>query len=81
MNKKIKPQRGITYECYIGYTDSHGNRVRRGAKYWFLDDNFRDYFYMMSISNKGYSVVVSKDKFTSHFIPLNPLDAHYLPND
>ena len=81
MNKKIKPQRGITYECYIGFTDRVGTRARRGVRYFFLDDNFYDFFYMMKINNKGYAVMIPKDKFASHFIPLNPLDAHYLPND
>ena len=81
MNKKIKPQRGITYECYMGFTDKTGTRARRGTRYWFLDDSFSDYFNMMKISNKGYAVMIPKDKFVSHFIPLNPLDAHYLPND
>jgi hypothetical protein len=72
--KKIKPQRGITYECYIGFTDRTDTRARRGTRYWFLDDNFNGYFYMMPISNKGYAVMILKDKFTSHFIPLNLLD-------
>ena len=72
--KKIKPQRGITYECYIGFSDKVGTRARRGTRYFFLDDGNNDFFYMMKINNKGYAVMISKDKFTSHFIPLNPLD-------
>ena len=29
----IKPQRGITYECYMGFTDKMGARARRGRRY------------------------------------------------
>lgn len=70
---KIKPQRGITYECYRGFTDKSGARARRGRRYVFLSDSFTDNFFMFTVSDKGYSIMVPKEKFTSHFIPLNPL--------
>lgn len=77
---KIKAQRGVTYECYRGFTDTVGNRVRRGQRCVVLSD-LRDYYYMISPSGTGYGKMVPKDEFASRFIPLNPLDAHYLPND
>ena len=77
---KIKAQRGITYECYRGFTDSVGTRVRRGQRYVMLSDLINSY-YMISPSGKGYGKLVPKKEFASRFIPLNPLDAHYLPND
>jgi hypothetical protein len=80
-SKKIKPQRGITYECYAGFTDITDTRARRGRRYVFLADSFRDDWFMFPASNKGIAVMVPKEKFASHFIPLNPLDAHYIPND
>jgi hypothetical protein len=72
--KKIKPQRGITYECYIGFTDHMGARARRGRRYVFLSDSFTDYFFMFTVSDKGLAIAVPKEKFVSHFIPLNPID-------
>jgi hypothetical protein len=77
--KKIRPQRGVTYECYIGFTDHTGVRARRGRRYVFVSDSFSDFWFMFPASNKGYAAAVPKDKFASHFIPLNPLDALYLP--
>jgi len=79
MKNKIKPQRGVTYECYIGFTDHTGVRARRGRRYVFVSDNFRDFWFMFPANDKGYAVAAPKDKFASHFIPLNPLDALYVP--
>ena len=73
MIKKIKAQRGVTYECYIGFTDQMGTRVRRGRKYVLLSDGF-SYYYMIGSSGKGYGVAVPRETFASHFIPLNPID-------
>jgi hypothetical protein len=74
---KIRPQRGVTYECYIGYTDRMGTRVRRKRKYVLLSENsFLDY-YMIGSSGRGFLVAVPRDKFTSHFIPVNPLPQDY----
>jgi len=70
---KIKPQRGITYECYIGFTDFMGSRARRGQRVFLLGE-FREYYYMMSTSMKGHGKAVSKEKFASHFCPVNPLN-------
>jgi hypothetical protein len=71
---KIKPQRGVTYECYMGYTDRMGTRVRRGRRYAVLSEGLRDDYYMISISGKGFGIAVPKEKFVSHFIPVNPLE-------
>ena len=70
---QIKPQRGVRYECYMGYTDNMGTRVRRGRLYIFEKDNFHGFYLMYTASGKGYSIAVDKDKFTSHFIPVNPI--------
>ena len=80
MKNTIKPHRGITYECYIGYVDHMGNRVRKG-QHFFLMGELRDYYLMMNPNMKGYNKSIKKKEFASHYIPLNPLDAHYLPND
>ena len=76
MSKKffIKAQRGITYECYMGYTDSMGTRVRRGKRYAVFSEGLRDDYYMISISGKGFSIAVPKEKFASHFVPVNPVE-------
>jgi len=76
MSKKffIKAQPGVTYECYMGMTDRTGTRVRRGRRYYMLTDGFTDNYYFYPISGKGYAVMVPKEKFVSHFIPLNPID-------
>jgi hypothetical protein len=70
---KIKPQFGITYECYIGFTDFMGSRARRGQRVYLLGE-FREYYYMLPTSMKGYGKAVSKEKFASHFVPVNPLN-------
>jgi hypothetical protein len=76
--KKIKAQRGVTYECYRGFTDTAGSRARRGQRYVMMSD-LREYYYMISPSGTGYGKLVPKEEFASRFIPLNPLDAVYLP--
>ena len=76
MNIKIKPQYGITYECYIGYKDHMGNRVRKGQQY-FLMGELRDYWVMMNPTMKGYHKSIKKEEFASHYIPLNPLPQVY----
>jgi len=69
MNKnKQKPQRGVTYECYMGFTDDLGVRVRRGRHYIFIKDRFETFYYMYTASGKGYAIAIPKDKFESHFI-------------
>ena len=70
---KIKPQPGVTYECYIGFTDFMGSRARRGQRVFLLGE-FREYYYMMSTSMKGHGKAVSKEKFASHFVPLNSIE-------
>jgi hypothetical protein len=72
--KKIKPQRGITYECCKGFTDRTGTRARRGRRYVFLSDSFTNDFFMFTVHDKGYAVMVPKKEFASHFVPLNPIN-------
>ena len=77
MSKKVKiirPQRGITYECYRGFTDRMGARARRGRRYCFLSNSFTEYFFMFTISDRGLAVAVDKKKFAAHFIPVNPIE-------
>lgn len=69
----FKPQPGITYECYMGYTDRMGKRVRRGTKYYYIQDSFRDFWYMFTVSGRGVAAAIDKGKFEKHFIPVNPL--------
>ena len=75
MSKKfyIKAQRGITYECYIGFSDWTGAKARRGQRY-ALQSDFRDYYSLTPVSGKGYSKMIRKDKFASHFVPVNPVN-------
>ncbi len=75
MNKKfyIKAQRGITYECYIGFSDWTGAKARRGQRY-ALQGDFRDYYSVIPVSGQGYSKMIRKEKFASHFIPVNPIE-------
>jgi hypothetical protein len=68
----IKAQRGITYECYRGFTDQSDSRVRRGQRY-ALQCDYRDFYSVICVSGQGYSKMIRKEKFASHFIPLNPL--------
>jgi len=71
---KIKPQRGVTYECYMGMTDRTGTRVRRGRRFSYFSDNFTDDYYFYPISGQGFAVMVPKEKFVSHFVPVNPVE-------
>jgi hypothetical protein len=75
MSKKffIKAQRGITYECYIGFSDMSGARARRGQRYAMQCD-YRDFYSVIPVSGKGYSKMIRKEKFASHFVPVNPID-------
>jgi len=75
MSKKffIKAQYGITYECYIGFSDGSGARARRVQRY-ALSCDYRDFYSVIPVSGKGYSKMIRKEKFMSHFIPVNPID-------
>lgn len=69
MSKTIKPQQGVVYECYKGYTDAGSDRVRVGQKFvWDGDDDGTQYVFDKA-SGKGTSVFVPKDKFASYFCP------------
>jgi hypothetical protein len=74
MSTKIKPQVGVVYECYKGFTDSHGDRCRKGQKYIFKGSEAYendDYYYMDKASGRGAQIEIAKDKFASHFCPAN----------
>ena len=74
MSTKIKPQVGVVYECYKGFTDSHGDRCRVGQKFIFKGgeayENYA-YYYMDKASGRGAQIEIAKDKFASHFCPAN----------
>ena len=74
MSKKffIKAQHGITYECYKGFSDCFNARARRGQRY-ALHSNFTDHYSVILVSGQGYSKIIRKEKFASHFIPVNPI--------
>lgn len=74
MNKKffIKAQRGVTYECYRGFTEGSGARARRGQRY-ALQGEYSSFYSVIPVSGKGYSKMIDKDKFASHFIPVDPI--------
>jgi len=67
----IKPKVGVIYECYKGFTDKYGDRVRKGQKFILKDeDNIYDDCYILDkASGRGVDICINKDKFTSHFIP------------
>jgi hypothetical protein len=69
----IKAKRGVTYECYRGFTDQSGSRARR-KQHYALQCDYRDYYSVIPVSGQGYSKMIRKDKFASHFIPLNLMD-------
>ncbi len=69
MSKAIKPQQGIVYECYKGFTDFNGDRCRVGQKFVYSNDYGPHSYLMEKASGRGIGVFVSKDKFTAHFIP------------
>jgi len=76
MSKKffIKAQPGVTYECYMGMTDRTGTRVRRGRRFSTLRDGFTDHYYLYPTSGRGFAVMVPKERFASHFVPVNPVE-------
>lgn len=75
MSEKIKPQQGVTYECYKGFTDHYGDRCRSGQKFiWSKDDRdypYSGYYVMEKVSGRGVNIAVPVDKFSSFFIPVN----------
>jgi hypothetical protein len=69
MSKAIKPQQGVVYECYKGFTDFNGDRCRVGQKFVYYSDYGRDFYLMDKASGRGIDIVIPKDKFTAHFCP------------
>jgi hypothetical protein len=75
MKKKIviKAKRGVTYECYKGFSDWSGARARRGQRYALLGD-YTDFYTVVPVSGMGYSKMIKKEKFASYFVPVNPVE-------
>lgn len=75
MNEKIKPQQGVTYECYKGFTDQYGDRCRSGQKFtWYKEDidyPYSGYYIMERASGRGVNIAVPVNKFQSYFIPVD----------
>ena len=69
MSKAIKPQKGIVYECYKGFTDFNGDRCRAGQKFVYWDDYGPNGYLMDKASGRGIDIVIPKDKFAAHFCP------------
>lgn len=70
MSKTIKPQQGVVYECYKGFTDTAGDRCRVGQKFtWDGNTKFGDIYTFEKVSGRGLEIYVRDDHFTSHFIP------------
>ena len=69
----IKAQYGVTYECYMGFSDGSGAKARRGQRYALWCD-YRDFYSVIPVSGKGYSKMIKKEKFASHFVPVNPIE-------
>ena len=78
MSEKIKPQQGVTYECYKGFTDRYGDRCRSGQKFkWSTEHDeheFTGYYVMEKASGKGVNIAVPVNNFHSYFIPVNVED-------
>ena len=75
MSTTIKPQQGVTYECYKGFTDQYGDRCRSGQKFtWYKEDidyPYSGYYVMEKASGRGVNIAVPVDSFHSYFIPVN----------
>ena len=75
MSTKIKPQHGVTYECYKGCTDSYGDYCRPGQKFkWSTEHDeheFTGYYVMEKASGRGVNIAVPVGEFQSYFIPVD----------
>ena len=65
----IKPEHGVVYECYRGYTDQYGDRARRGQKFVFDGDDEHGCFVLAKASGRGVSIAIEHAKFAAHFCP------------
>ena len=75
MSEKIKPQQGVTYECYKGFTDQYNDRCRSGQKFkWSTEHDeheFTGYYVMEKASGRGVNIAVPVNEFQSYFIPVD----------
>lgn len=70
MSKAIKPQQGVVYECYKGFTDAVGDRARKGQKFvWDGETRSGGVYVFEKASGRGTEIYVPGDEFTSHFCP------------
>ena len=70
MSKTIKPQQGVVYECYKGFTDTAGDRCRVGQKFtWNGELKPSDIYTFEKVSGRGLEIYVRGEEFTAHFIP------------
>lgn len=73
MSKAIKPKQGVVYECYKGFTDRFGDRVRVGQKFTYDGDDMmaeeNNYYVFQKASGRGIDIAVPLNKFTAHFCP------------
>ena len=75
MSTKIKPQHGVTYECYKGFTDQYNDRCRSGQKFkWSTEYDEHEatgYYVMEKASGRGVNIAVPVGEFQSYFIPVD----------
>jgi hypothetical protein len=70
MSKSIKPQQGVVYECYKGFTDTAGDRCRVGQKFtWNGELKPSGIYTFEKVSGRGTEIYVHQSIFPSHFIP------------
>jgi hypothetical protein len=70
MSKTIKPQQGVVYECYKGFTDTAGDRCRVGQKFtWNGELKPSGIYTFEKVSGRGTEIYVHQSIFPSHFIP------------
>lgn len=62
------PKEGVVYECYNSFTDTWGDRARKGQKF-VLENTDNDEVVMARASGRGVNIVISKDRFAAHFAP------------
>jgi hypothetical protein len=74
MKIKIKPQLGVTYECYMGMSDRYGDRIRRKRRFCYTGFILAEHYYLRPVSGKGVTMIIPAKKFVAHFCPVNPIE-------
>jgi hypothetical protein len=65
----LKPKKGITYVCSKSFTDTCGDRARKGQKF-HLDATLSDMYLMGHAAGWGMPKTINKQKFTNHFVQI-----------